>query len=164
MPFDRLIRQELYVPCGMGDCFNGMTDEELQEYTSRIPAAAARTKPDLHWANPAGGTLGPTWQLGRFYEMILLGKGTLNGRQILQPQTVADMTSLQAGQGLWHWGLGFNLNYAWGRYGSEASTKTFGHNGASGMIAFADPQVGIVIAMIGLRMTFIDRIYRDLGL
>jgi CubicO group peptidase (beta-lactamase class C family) len=112
----------------------------------------------------AGGTLGPTWQLGRFYEMVLLGKGTLNGRQILQPQTVADMTSLQAGQGLWHWGLGFNLIYAWGRYGSEASTKTFGHNGASGMIAFADPQVGIVIAMIGLRMTVIDRIYRDLGL
>jgi CubicO group peptidase (beta-lactamase class C family) len=167
-PFDRLIRERLYLPAGMHDTFNGMTDAELAAYQSQLPEGVDRVKPDLHWANPAGGTLGPVWELARFYEAMLIGRGSLGNTQLLMPETVRTMTQKQSGPlGSYCWGLGFNLNcegITARRYGRKPSALTFGHNGASGMIAFADPEYEIVAVLIGGSSSVIDAAYTDLGL
>jgi CubicO group peptidase (beta-lactamase class C family) len=96
-PFDRIIRDEMYLLAGMSDSFNGMTDPELAQYKDRIPPVVDGAKPDRHWANPAGGTIGPSWQLGRFYEVVLLGKGRYDNTDILSAATIADMVKRQSG-------------------------------------------------------------------
>ena len=49
------------------------------------------------------------------------------------------------------------------RYGPHASPRTFGHAGAGGMQAFADPDAGLATAYIG-RLPIAGTIYEDLGL
>lgn len=167
--FTRIIGDDLYAPLGMTDCFNGMTADEIERYADRIPTAAKRVKPALDNCNPAGGTIGPAWQLARFYEMVLIGRGRIGPVRVLEEETIAEMTQLQAGKGDWTWGLGFNINEngaasARPRYGRAPSPRAFGHNGASGMIAFADPDHGLVCVAIGVGTDVIDAAYRDLGL
>jgi len=163
------VREDLYAPLGMTECFNGMTEDEVGRYREHIPAQAERAKPSLEACNPAGGTIGPAWQLARFYEMLAIGHGRIGPVRVIEEQTIASATGVHAGEGTWTWGLGFNLNanaadMTRPRYGSAPSTAAYGHNGASGMIAFADPEHGIVCATIGLGTRVIDAAYRDLGL
>ena len=75
------------------------------------------------------------------------------------------------------WGLGFNVAFGEGikaeesserlarrleQFGPHASQRAFGHNGASGMVAFADPDK-LAAAFIG-RVPIHGAIYEDLGL
>jgi CubicO group peptidase (beta-lactamase class C family) len=188
-PFAEVIRTEVYQPCGMDDSWCGLSAEQFQKYGDRIVSGVGRitapsVQPDTAAnANPAGGGVGPARELGRFYEMLLRGGTTIRGMPLLRAETVAEMTRLQATDGgIWVWGLGLSLNLtAEGltadadltvadptglrlRYGRHASPQTYGHNGATGMIAFADPRDGLVVSMIGLPASAADAIYEDLGL
>lgn len=180
-PFSEVIRTELYQPLAMSDCWNGMSVERFDAYGAQISTvgrvAAPQTGRDFaSIANPAGGALGPCRQLARFYQMALNG-GTLDGVPILKPDTLADMTRVQASDGeIWTFGLGFHLNArgtapadpsspeARLRYGARPSLETFGHNGATGLTAFADPRHNLVVVMTGLSTRVSDALYDDLGL
>ncbi|NWG45516.1 MAG: beta-lactamase family protein, partial [Alphaproteobacteria bacterium] len=179
-PFSEVIRTELYLPCGMAESWNGMPDDRFAAYGERIArprgrAGSPQTRAEFAgFANPAGGAVGPLAELGRFYEIMLAGGETGTG-QILRPETIAEMTRVQASDGgVWVFGLGFHLNAAPVvplseraarlRYGAKASPATFGHNGATGVIAFADPAHGLVLSTIGLPASFVDTVYEELGL
>ncbi len=127
---------------------------------------------------PAGGGYGPARELGRFYEMMLRRGRDARGRRLLAPQTVEAMTTPKTPLGVmgW-WGLAFNIaipetirvpaelggERLQHRYGRFASPRTFGHPGASGMQACADPEHGLAIAFLG-RPALFDAVYQDLGL
>lgn len=176
-PFWQIMRREIYEPCGMTDSWNGMPAGALAGYGDRLvaltagPLAFRPGSPQLPGraprppggsdglaipSNPAGGGVGPVRDLACFYAM-LLGGGTIDGRRVLAPATVAAMTAERLGNGgLWTWGLGLNLNTHRGaagergiaRFGTRASPRAYGHAGASGITAFADPAMGISVAAI----------------
>jgi CubicO group peptidase (beta-lactamase class C family) len=179
-PFDQQIRKVLFEPARMNDSWCGMPVARLREYKAagRMAATYLADEETAPICQPAGGGLGPTRELARFYEMMLNG-GEIGGRRILSPQTVEAMTTPKTGIGyMGIWGLGFNVAIAEGitpeegddrlqrrleQFGPHGSQRCFGHNGASGMVAFADPTHNLAMAFIG-RAPIHAAIYEDLGL
>jgi CubicO group peptidase (beta-lactamase class C family) len=189
--FETYVRDEVFEPLGMTDCWVGMSPEIAAGYGERIgtmhstaggepiPLDLYDTPAFLRQCIPGGGGRGPLRQLGRLYE-ALLARGELDGRRVLTPQTVEALT-VRHRVGLYDetfhaqcdWGLGFALDaYAMGRH---ASPRAFGHGGALSAISFADPEHGLVAVvqangMCGnddhyLRLDGITTaLYEDLGL
>jgi CubicO group peptidase (beta-lactamase class C family) len=158
--FETYVRDEVFEPLGMSDCWVGMPPDAVEGYGDRIgtmhSTATGSTIPlgmfdsprFLGQCSPGGGGRGPLRQLGRFYE-ALLARGELDGRRVLLPQTVEAITARHR-VGLYDetfhapcdWGLGFAVDaYATGRH---ASPRAFGHGGALSAISFADPEHGLV--------------------
>jgi len=201
LSFDRYVRERIFLPLGMDDCWIGMPAKRYREY-----AAARRlgllyntegAPPRQHtWTeenrlvgiHPGGNGYGPVSQLARFYRM-LLGRGSLEGTQVLSPQAVEALTARHrvgmVDQTFKHeldWGLGFILDskrygvetvpYAYGRL---CSPRTFGHSGYRSSTAFGDPEHGLAVTLVmngtpsaedherRIRAV-LDAIYVDLGL
>jgi CubicO group peptidase (beta-lactamase class C family) len=180
-PFKDLVRERVYEPCGMEDSWNGMPLERYRAYrqAGRFASNYMDSEELTVRCQPAGGGIGPTRELGRFYE-VMLNRGTWQGTRVVSPQTVEAATSPKTGTGVMGvWGLAFNLELPPGctapemgggrrarsgeRYGPYAPFRTFGHGGASGMQAFADPVNHLVVTHIG-RLPITATIYEDLGL
>ena len=197
--FSEYLRQEICEPLGMTDVWNGMSEGVWQSYSDRIgrmdQLERGETR-ELPWhdlahcsaAAPGGNTRGPVRQLGRFYQCLLNG-GTLDGVQILQSETVGDLTSRhrvgafdQTLQHVVDFGLGVIIDsnhsgaetvpYGYSRYCSE---RTFGHGGSQSSIGFADPEHGLVVCYVADRRVgeprhqkrhreIVNAIYDDLGL
>ncbi len=115
--------------------------------------------PELQGAAiPGGGSYGTVSDLARFYQMWLNG-GELDGVRLLSPALVDLATTIHTGDledrlieqirvaqgwvkapanrglGFWIRGTGIAPSY----FGSLASPRTFGHAGASSIMAWADP-------------------------
>lgn len=179
-PPQDVLRKEVYEPCGMRDSWCGMPLARYRAYKAegRFASNYLDSEEQVVKCQPAGGGIGPTRELARFYEMMI-NRGTIGGRRILTPQTVEAMTTPKSDLGyMGLWGFGFNVAIPGGvdapkvgrrgqtlqnRYGTHSSGRTFGHAGASGMQAFGDPEYGIATAFIG-RAPIADTIYEDLGL
>ena len=190
-PFPQFVRDEIFLPLGMDDCWIGMPPEVHAAYGDRIgimhnaegdvptPLPAADSAEASARSIPGANGRGPMRQLARLYEMFR-GDGEVDGVRILSPQTVAAMTARhRAGM---HdetfgipidWGLG--LIIAGFLYGRHASPRTFGHGGARSSVAFCDPEHGLVVAFVvnGMpkpqdhyrrQIEITSAIYRDLGL
>jgi CubicO group peptidase (beta-lactamase class C family) len=189
--FEVYVRDEVFLPLGMDDCWVGMPPEAIERYGARlgamhstatdaaIPLDQYDSPAFLRLCVPGGGGRGPVRQLARLYE-ALLGRGELDGRRVLTPQTVEALTARHR-VGLYDetfhaqcdWGLGFAVDaYAMGRH---ASPRAFGHGGALSAISFADPEHGLVAVvqtngMCGnddhyLRLDAVTTaLYEDLGL
>ena len=158
--FETYVRDEVFAPLGMDDCWVGMPADVVEGYGDRIatmhstatgkviPLDVFDTPAALARCVPGGGGRGPLRQLGRLYE-ALLARGELDGRRVLLPQTVEAITARhrvglydETFHALCDWGLGFAVDaYAMGRH---ASPRAFGHGGALSAISFADPEHGLV--------------------
>jgi CubicO group peptidase (beta-lactamase class C family) len=164
------VREEIFEPLGMGDCWIGMPVERFREYGKRIaPIFDTSNDGERHpWTDeayatscsPGGGAMGPMRQLALFYAMLLAGGAGGHGR-LLRPQTVEALTARHR-VGLWDhtfrhqldWGLGCIVNSShhgeatspYG-YGQHASLRAFGHSGYRSSVGFADPELGLVIAL-----------------
>lgn len=169
-PLSSYVREEIFEPLGMDDCWIGMPLERFREYGARIaPVFDTSTDGERHdWTDeahatacsPGGGAMGPIRQLARFYAM-LLAEGAGGAGRILEPPTVAALTARHR-VGLWDhtfrhhldWGLGCIVNSShhgeatspYG-YGPHASLRAFGHSGYRSSVGFADPELGLVIAL-----------------
>jgi len=175
---DRYVREEIFLPLGMNDSWMGMSPGVFRDYeqAGRLFAMpnTATGKPmpapmtSFDWSTrprPGGNCMGPIRELVMFYEM-LLGQGERHGVRLLQPKTVAMMTSRQR-EGMHDetfkqvvdWGLGVAINSAhhapngaWHRipygYGPHASPHTFGHGGAQSSIGFADPDNQLAVGIV----------------
>ena len=158
--FEQYVREEIFEPLAMPDCWVGMPPERHAGYGERIGTmhnTAAGTAAPLTTLDapefmarciPGGGGRGPVRQLARLYEALLF-RGALDGARVLSPQAVEAMTARHR-VGLYDetfhaqcdWGLGFAVDaYAMGRH---ASRRAFGHGGALSAISFADPEHGLV--------------------
>ncbi len=173
-PFPQYVREEIFLPLGMNDCWIGMAEDAFASYGDRIGrmySTENRADSPLprSWdraahvvgCSPGGNGHGPIRELGRLYEM-LLGRGTWGGIRVLSSQTVEALTTPSRvgfyDQTFRHeldWGLGFIVNSQhYGAelppygYGRRASRRTFGHSGFQSSTAFADPRHGLVVALV----------------
>jgi CubicO group peptidase (beta-lactamase class C family) len=189
-PFPEYVREEVFLPLGMDDCWIGMPPEQHAAYGDRIGVmhnteAAPRPVPMMDGPEacsrcvPGGNGRGPMRQLARLYRM-LRAKGTLDGVTILRPTTVDAMTARhrvglrdETFGILADWGLGMIIDGWW--FGHHGSRRTFGHAGARSSIGFCDPEAGLVVAFVlnGLpkpadhftrQLALTTAIYEDLGL
>jgi beta-lactamase class C len=90
--------------------------------------------------------------LGIFLQMFLNG-GVYEGKRILSRAAVEAMLTDQ-NKHLGHpWGLGWALrgSSAWNAFGDLSSPQTFGHSGASGTVAWADPQRELLCVILTTR-------------
>jgi CubicO group peptidase (beta-lactamase class C family) len=171
-PFERYVREAIFEPLGMTDSWIGMPAERYRAYGSRLaPMFDTESQPsrDLGWlaerglttCSPGSNGCGPMRELGWLYE-ALLGGGERRGARILTPQTVEALTARQRTglldqtfRKVMDWGLGFIPNpaiygdpdvpYAYGRH---ASRRAYGHSGRRSSTAFADPEHGLVVALM----------------
>ena len=172
-PFEQYVRDEIFGPLLMPDCWVGMPPATYDAYGDRIALmhTTDTSDPIAHplWSRkdnatmsrPAANGYGPANQFARFYA-ALLNKGALDGSRILQPQTVEALTARHR-VGLYDhtfrhnvdWCLGFIPNnnlYGWETlpygYGPHAGPRTFGHGGHQTSVGMADPDNGLVIILI----------------
>ncbi len=176
LSFSHYLRDKVLQPAGMDGTLLGM-DREIyrREQASFAPVLDTEHDGDPHpWTqkaflvqpSPGANAIGPAADLARFYLTLLNGGQGSNG-QILQPQTVQLITSRHRHSLYDHtfkatldWGLGFILNPSIDRstdhptsnipyaYGPGASAATFGHSGYRSVVAFADPQASLAVALI----------------
>jgi CubicO group peptidase (beta-lactamase class C family) len=150
-PFPEFLAERLFEPLGMVDTGFAVPAGKLDRFTSYYQAASLELidAPDGQWNSPpefpsgAGGlvsTADDWWAFAR----MLLAEGTVDGRQLLSPASVLQMTTDQLtqpqreasalfleGQG---WGFGGSVDVSaidpWnvtGRYGWVGGTGTAAH-------------------------------------
>jgi CubicO group peptidase (beta-lactamase class C family) len=195
-PIGRYVHDEVFAPLGLGDCRLGIPLDEQRALGDRvapvvwkghaIPVRDAdggiRMVPyrvdEIHnepWfitkAEPGGGVRAPAHELGRFYES-LLGYGP----SLLESGTVEVMGAVHR-YGLRDklfrrnvpWGLGVQVAFTGG-----TGRRAFGHGGMASSRGLADPEHGLVLALVtnGLPSFFTaeqrlfeitDAVYRALG-
>jgi CubicO group peptidase (beta-lactamase class C family) len=164
MSFDRFLQERVLNPLGMKDTSFWIAPEKesrwahsyrwnvqtghLEETT--IPylyktAVTDRQRPPLGGA----GLFSTAGDIARFYQMML-NHGNWNGRRILKPETVAEMTrkqtdGLRARPGM-PWGLGFCVveDPSLMAANSILSPNSFGHGGAFSTQSWADPSKDLI--------------------
>jgi CubicO group peptidase (beta-lactamase class C family) len=182
-PYREYVRNKIFLPLGMDDCWVGMPEETWRAYGDRIghmhntqgdePVRVAGVDSARRAANPMPGAngRGPMNQLGKFYEGLpqLIGPATLAA---VASRHRTEMVDEMFGVVI-DWGLGFTIDaYAMGRY---CSRRTFGHGGSQSSIAFLDPSHRVVVAVVCNGMCGVARhyprldaicsaVYLDLGL
>jgi CubicO group peptidase (beta-lactamase class C family) len=164
VPFDQFLQKRVLDPLGMKDTSFWIAPEKQTRYArsyrwnaqsgkleqTTIPylyktAVTDRDRPPLGGA----GLFSTAEDVARFYQMML-GGGSLNGKRILKPATVAEMTSKQTGDlttrpGM-PWGLGFCVveDPAKMAANSVLSAGSFGHGGAFSTQSWADPTRNLI--------------------
>lgn len=171
-PLPEFLRETIFEPAGMEDCWLGMPPEAFAAYGSRIGTictvtdeglrAVHSTAADAAVVRPGSNARGPLRGLGSFYEMLLNDGLGRHGR-VLQPPSVAALTARHRVGMLdsvfrvryMDTGLGCFVDGKWhGRdilpygFGHGASTRTFGHGGVQSSIGFCDPENRLVVAWI----------------
>ena len=192
---EEFARANVFSPAGMNHSSLALRREEIRTFGDRMAfvydTSGEAPRPKQEWnsdegmtrCRPGGSARGPVRELGKFYETLLAGGGTL-----LRPGTVHTLITRQRTgmldetfQFAMDWGLGFIINsnrngfqmpYGYGRY---ASGDSFGHSGNQISCAFADPDHGLVVAWVCNGMpgerkhqkrqrALNNAIYEDLGL
>ena len=160
--FQQFLREEVTERLEMNDFYVGLP-ADLESRVSKEHATddcdhpyqvSMYNKPEVHQAvHPAGGGIATARDLARFFAMME-GGGTLDGVKILEPETVAAVTTLQVeGMDLTNErttkrSLGLSLGDP--RMGTSLTEdlRTFGHGGAGTSVGWADPDSGLAMAYI----------------
>jgi CubicO group peptidase (beta-lactamase class C family) len=171
MPLAQFEQRELFEPLKMKHSSLGLGKRALAD-TARVQGDSfAKAEKDLerYGANssylrklghPWGGMHSSVDDLGIVLQMFLNG-GVYDGKRILGRATVDAMISDQ-NKRLGHpWGLGWGLqtSSAWSAFGDLSSDRTFGHSGASGTVAWADPQRELLCVILTTRPWREDRAF-----
>jgi CubicO group peptidase (beta-lactamase class C family) len=190
-PYEEYVRNEIFLPLGMTDCWVGMPETQYETYGDRIgymhncdgmdptPLPTIDSARATAIPMPGANGRGPIQQFARMYEM-LLGQGERDGVRLLSPVTVAAISARHRTEMLdeifgvvLDWGLGFAIDtFAMGRH---CSRRAFGHGGHQSSVAFCDPVHEVVVAVVCNGMPGRDRhnarldaistaVYLDLGL
>ena len=167
---DRYLAEEVTGPLGLEDSHLGIPVDRQQAYGDRIVPVmwAGHRFPSVDddgnfymapyyidrvhnepWhiakVEPAGGMRGPARDLGRFYESLLgFGPAVLDGRSVETMRTihrwgVRDRTFATVTP----WGLGVQVDLSGG-----TTRRAFGHGGMASSRGLADPECGLVLAVV----------------
>jgi CubicO group peptidase (beta-lactamase class C family) len=169
MPLAKFEARELFEPLKLKSTSLGLGKRALAD-TARVQGDSfAETPKDLerYGANsvylrqlghPWGGMHSTVDDLGVFFQLFLNG-GVYDGKRILGRATVEAMTTDHNKRIGYAWGLGFGLqtSSAWNAFGDLSSERTFGHSGATGTVAWADPQRELLCVILTTRPWRQDR-------
>ena len=167
MPFDQFMQTRLFDPLGMKDTSFWISPDKKDRYAEtyrrnnggKISPTPIHymygTEPTDHGRPPLGGAglFSTAADVVKVYQMMLNG-GSLNGHQIIKPETLAEMLRKQTGDltaraGM-PWGLGFCIieDPTKMEANNIYSAGSFGHGGAFGTNSWADPKSGIIYVMM----------------
>ena len=140
---------------------NALTAAEYEQLGVPVPPVTEVTEEAILSFNdpairavgvPGGGGITSAADLALFYQGLL--HGGLNGNEIWTPQMLTDARTVRTGElrdamfgELVNRGLGIIIagdeKRSYRGFGKTNSSAAFGHNGAGGQLAWADPQTGI---------------------
>jgi CubicO group peptidase (beta-lactamase class C family) len=166
MPCDIFLQTRLFNPLGMKDTTFWISPSQKKRFVQPIILKSGKLQPtpiDYMYGGavtdyqrpPLGGAglFSTAADVTKFYQMML-NHGEFNGRQILKPETLAEMTRKQTGDlharpGM-PWGLGFCVieDRMQMESNKTLSPGTFGHGGAFGTQSWADPTRGIIYVLM----------------
>jgi len=169
-PFQEFLEKRLFGPLGMKDTTFYPTPEQAARIAKaykvadgKLEEVAVKGDYDFRRANryPAanGGLYSTAPDYARFCQMIL-GQGSLDGKQYLKPESVKLMTTIQTGDlktGFTEgngWGLGWCVVRQPQGPTAALSPGTFGHGGAYGTQAWIDPVKQVIYVVMVQRSNF----------
>jgi len=150
-PLRAFVDREIFAPLGMDRTALGTGGRPLGDLVpcdvDRKPGEAGCDRWDWnseYWRDfgaPWGGLHSTAADLTVFLRAFLRG-GSDGGERILDEETVAEMTADQIPfpDATWGLGWGFRDSPAWTYLGDRVSAEAFGHSGATGTLAWADPE------------------------
>jgi len=157
-------KQEIFDVLGMKDSSLGMGGRQIADtvlcQTGAGPDVDRFGPNSPYWrdmGHPWGGMHSTVTDLAVLMQTFLNG-GQYAGKRLLSPATVARMTTDQNGALQKPWGLGWGLatSPVWVYCGDLVSPQTFGHSGATGTVAWADPVSQVVTVILTTRATSED--------
>ena len=164
-------KKEIFEPLGMNRSALGLGSyriaDTVQAWSS--PDANAndteRFGPNsAYWrdmGHPWGGMHSTTGDLAVLLQTFLNG-GVYDGKRVFSRATVTAMTADQNLHIKAPWGLGWALgrSIVWNFFGDLASPATFGHAGATGTVAWADPESQLLCIILTDRLLDEGRLLR----
>ena len=159
------LKREIFDPLGMRSSALGLGGFKIADtawcQTSGSSADLERFGANSpYWrdmGHPWGGMHSTTNDLGILLQTFLNG-GAYGGVRVFSPTTVAAMIRDQNTSIAKPWGLGWGLatSPVWCYFGDLASPRTFGHSGATGTVAWADPDRRLVCVILTTRPSGAD--------
>ena len=140
-----LLREDIFEPLGMTRSALGLGDFRNQDtvWSGAGPVESEACDSwgpnSVYWrdqGHPWGGMHSTGNDLAQFLHAMLNGGGS-----ILDAETVKEMICDQNPKLNAPWGLGWGLrdSLVWTPFGDRVSRRTFGHQGSTGTVAWADP-------------------------
>jgi CubicO group peptidase (beta-lactamase class C family) len=152
------VKREIFDPLGMKNSAIGLgafrIEDTVQAWVSpdANPEDTKRFGPN----SPYWRDMGHPWggMHSTVSDLTLLLTEVLNGTRVFSPATVREMISDQNAGLAAPWGLGWALgrSKAWNFFGDLVSASTFGHAGATGTVAWADPVTGVTCVILTDRL------------
>jgi CubicO group peptidase (beta-lactamase class C family) len=150
LPLEEFLRREIYQPLGMADTYHHEVAEKLDGKLDRmgavyyehqdgawVPGWQPGDPPQVPFVRASGGLISTAWDYAVFLQTMLNG-GSYGDARLLDPETVAYMTSRRTPAGESPYGFG------WAIY----EDGSYGHNGSDGTFAWVDPErriIGLVL-------------------
>lgn len=157
-------QREIFDVLGMEDSSLGLGGRQVADtvwcQTGEGPDVDRFGANSVYWrdmGHPWGGMHSTVSDLAILLQTFLDG-GLCGSKRLLLPTTVAQMTSDQNTAIGQPWGLGWGLatSPVWVYCGEKVSARTFGHSGATGTVAWADPQSQVLAVILTTRPTAED--------
>lgn len=153
-PIAVLAEERLFKPLGMHRTAFGLRGRDNADTVASQAAPAMTESGKATWASwnwnsaywrnlgaPWGGALGSAADIARFYDEFLFQRG-----RVLKVATEEQMKVNNSPAGVKASGLGFDLPPS---VGSPAcGPNTFGHNGSTGTLSWADPDTGTICVVL----------------
>lgn len=155
-------KREIFEPLGMKNSALGMGGWKISETAWCRTSPGAKEEDLRSWGpnspywrdmgHPWGGMHSTTGDLGILLQTFLNG-GAYGGVRVFSRATVAAMVRDQNEAVKAPWGLGWALanSPVWAYFGELVSPRTFGHCGATGTVAWADPERELACVILTTR-------------
>lgn len=161
-PFRDYLKRAIFEPLGMKNTALGLGTHQIKD-TAWCQTGRGGNQQDIasfganspYWrdmGHPWGGVHSTTTDLAILLQTLLNG-GSFAGKRLFSPATVAAMTRDQNTHVGAPWGLGWGLatSRVWSYFGDLCSRRTFGHSGATGTVAWADPENKLLCVILTTR-------------
>ncbi len=163
-PLREFETKELFDPLGMNTTTLGLGGRAIADtawcqgspsYEANIDDQKRFGANSAYWRNmghPWGGMHSTAGDLAIFLQTFL-NEGVYKGQRVLSAPTVKAMTADQNPGINAPWGLGWALkrSQVWNFFGDLCSERTFGHVGATGTVAWADPDRDLLCVILTTR-------------
>jgi len=154
MALREFLRREIFEPLGMWQTSLGLGGRKVADLVAVMAPPGSNPSDEesfgwntTYWRDlgaPWGGVHSNTADLARFFDAFLSG-----GKGVFSPATVPAMWEDQNGRLNAPWGIGWALGRSRDHvFGDLVSPCTFGHLGATGTEAWAEPDSGLLFILL----------------